>query len=341
MLLPRSVALVSAIFLQSSITSAVSFNCKDVVADKQHWNFGALGGPKAVHWIQDEGRTVSNFTFTLDICNNLKKLKNIPKNDQCPSIGTRICGIEEEYFKDNNNHGVKKVVPIAGNFETTSGGSIDPKITRLKTSSSSADTKKEGVRVELHGGKWVDPSKHTIKQKAIIEFLCDPDRTGLEEAEEDKRPTEPSDDDDSSDTEKAKRRAENSEDDEDGSDNKKASLRFLSYKTQGEGKDETGVLRLEWLTKHACEKREDGNDAGGPSDHWGFFTWFIIILFLAIASYLIFGSWLNYNRYGARGWDLLPHGDTIRDIPYILKDWGRGVANSLQGHGSRGGYSAV
>lgn len=64
-------------------------------------------------------------------------------------------------------------------------------------------------------------------------------------------------------------------------------------------------------------------------------------LFLAIAAYLVFGSWLNYNRYGARGWDLLPHGDTIRDIPYIMSDWGRRVMNTVQGGGSRGGYSAV
>jgi hypothetical protein len=63
--------------------------------------------------------------------------------------------------------------------------------------------------------------------------------------------------------------------------------------------------------------------------------------FLAIAAYLIFGSWLNYNRYGARGWDLLPHGDTIRDIPYIAKDFARKVAGTVQGGGSRGGYAAV
>lgn len=63
--------------------------------------------------------------------------------------------------------------------------------------------------------------------------------------------------------------------------------------------------------------------------------------FLATAAYLIFGSWLNYNRYGARGWDLLPHGDTIRDIPYIVKDIGRKVVNVVQSPGSRGGYSAV
>jgi len=64
-------------------------------------------------------------------------------------------------------------------------------------------------------------------------------------------------------------------------------------------------------------------------------------VFLAIASYLIFGSWLNYNRYGARGWDLLPHGDTLRDIPYLMKDLIRRILNTLQSTGSRGGYSAV
>jgi len=56
---------------------------------------------------------------------------------------------------------------------------------------------------------------------------------------------------------------------------------------------------------------------------------------------LIFGSWLNYNRYGARGWDLLPHGDSIRDVPFLLKDWLRRALNTVQGSGSRGGYSAV
>lgn len=64
-------------------------------------------------------------------------------------------------------------------------------------------------------------------------------------------------------------------------------------------------------------------------------------VFLAVAAYLIFGSWLNYNRYSARGWDLVPHSETLRDIPYIFKDWMRRVVNTLQGGGSRGGYSAV
>lgn len=65
-------------------------------------------------------------------------------------------------------------------------------------------------------------------------------------------------------------------------------------------------------------------------------------VFLLAATYIIFGSWLNYNRYGARGWDLIPHGDTIRDLPYIVKDFGSSMAGRVQvGGESRGGYSAV
>lgn len=64
-------------------------------------------------------------------------------------------------------------------------------------------------------------------------------------------------------------------------------------------------------------------------------------LFLLIASYLIFGSWLNYSRHGARGWDLLPHGDTIRDVPYLFKEWARNVISMVRGGGNRGGYNTV
>ncbi|KAK5242509.1 type II membrane protein, partial [Cryomyces antarcticus] len=123
------------------------------------------------------------------------------------------------------------------------------------------------------------------------------------------------------------------------------SLRFVSYKPEGD--HGVGTLRLEWHTKYACESQKDVDDSPpsgktpSSSSHWGFFTWFLIIAFLAIAAYLIFASWLNYNRYGARGWDLLPHGDALRDVPYLLRDWARRVATTVQGGRSRGGYAAV
>lgn len=33
---------------------------------------------------------------------------------------------------------------------------------------------------------------------------------------------------------------------------------------------------------------------------------------MGIAAYLIFGSWLNWQRHSARGWDLVPHSETLR-----------------------------
>jgi len=166
----------------------------------------------------------------------------------------------------------------------------------------------------MNGGYKIENGEKK-KQKAKIKFVCDK-RTGLENlpSPEDRYP------------EKIRR------DDIDSS----PSLEFVSYKDE----DDVGVLQLKWRTLHACENAKDEEDRL-KGQRWGFFTWFVIIAFLSTATYLIFGSWLNYNRHGARGWDLLPHSDTIRDVPYLLKDWVRRVLNSVQGGGSRGGYAAV
>ncbi|EPS41263.1 hypothetical protein H072_4795 [Dactylellina haptotyla CBS 200.50] len=110
-------------------------------------------------------------------------------------------------------------------------------------------------------------------------------------------------------------------------------LKFVSY-------EDDATLTLEWKTKFACEKA-DAELPGESNASWGIFTWFILIAFMAVAAYLIFGSWLNYNKYGARGWDLLPHNDTLRDLPYLVKDFLRRAVNTFQGSGGRGGYSAI
>lgn len=192
--------------------------------------------------------------------------------------------------------------------------------------------------MRLGGGQYLDDKKTKKDAGAVIEFQCDPTRSGLEgiSTEED--------------TAEEQLRAK---EDGDESGDKSRSLRFQSF---GPADNESYVLKLDWKTRYACDDYLSSKK-GGSSNHWGFFTWFIVMyafpsldgiritnqgsLFLCISAYLIFGSWLNYNRYGARGWDLLPHGDTIRDVPYILQDWFRRVVNTLQGTGSRGGYSAV
>jgi autophagy-related protein 27 len=60
-------------------------------------------------------------------------------------------------------------------------------------------------------------------------------------------------------------------------------------------------------------------------------------VFLGVAAYVILGSWVNHNRFGVTGFDAVPHSESLRDIPYLLKD----IVRRFQNGGSRGGYSAV
>lgn len=162
---------------------------------------------------------------------------------------------------------VFKVVPIAGEFTTSHGRGLDPHYTRLKGGESHEDTEREGVRIEMNGGKYPE-TKEGKPQKAIVEFLCDRELTGLEGF-------------DDANEKDVKRAEENG--DEDGDDNvelpdldKGKSLQFVSYKSEGDS--ETGVLRLRWKTKYACE----GEAAKTPKQRkksagWGFFTWFLIM----------------------------------------------------------------
>jgi hypothetical protein len=181
-----------------------------------------------------------------------------------------VCGIESVYNPvDDTKMTVEGVIPIAGNYETTSGKGLEPKFSRLK----SEDTQKEGLRMELHGGQF-----NKKNQMAIIEFQCDLDRSGNEGFE-------------AADGKTISARTEGlvgipgagamdmeslaNDDAEDEKQDDGKSLTFVSY---GAKDDKTDLLRLNWRTKYACEDFEDGeNDSSGKSSHWGFFTWFIIM----------------------------------------------------------------
>ncbi|KAL8654078.1 MAG: hypothetical protein Q9226_003576 [Calogaya cf. arnoldii] len=310
----------------------MGFDCSSIRDDKQSFDISALGSPISVMTSEDHSPspTKTNTTFTIDICKHLKKAKGIPKEEDCPT-GSRVCAIRRLVNTFENSTSFEDAIPIAGQYTLNGGTELDPEITRLKTSSTASDREKEGFRVALHGPKY--PDKNGQKQKAVIEFLC------LDKAEEKNKKAEKrglttrKDEDENGDEEDHSATGEIADDGHGGT------LKYLDYSTVGEEK----VLSLEWRTKYACEDaaKKGGDDKSSSSGHWGFFTWFIIIIFLGTAAYLIFGTWLNYNRYSARGWDLVPHSETIRDIPYIFKDWMRRVVNTLQGGGSRGGYSAV
>ncbi|KAI5287577.1 hypothetical protein KEM54_005889 [Ascosphaera aggregata] len=323
----------------ASLAAGISWDCSDIRVDGKKWDLSALGGVHSVYSVIEHPPVIKNTTFILDICRPLKKSDCQP--------GTNVCGVETTIYKDGHKD-VTGTIPIAGNYVSDSGNTLDPKVTRLK----SMNAEREGLDIELHGGQYPFESKDGRRQKAVIQMICDSTRSGLEESVEESsgelvsgnnRPVSRND------TINVREDKSGDDNGDKGAPKKVPSLQFISYGPV----DEMDVLRLDWISKYACEDYKDKTDAGSKSSSWGFFTWFIIMyepspppspsphVFLGISAYLIFGSWLNYNRYGARGWDLLPHGDTLRDIPYIVKDWGRAIVNTVQDSGSRGGYSAV
>ncbi|KAG6005935.1 type II membrane protein [Claviceps maximensis] len=340
------------------LSSLAMLHCENILINGFKFNLERLKGPHSVVTSKYDSmtHTYHNTTYTLDVCGPLKKSGKSKSKEECPN-GTRVCAIQRLIQGETDI--VETVTAISGALENVGGSQFEYEATRLNGSDSNSDAHKEGLRLVLKGGKHpLDaPVKERREQKAVVEFLCD-EKDGTEGEWED------SEDKYSVDEEKLRRRDGKKEDemksnDDNNNDNNKdrsfpehqlrkdnAALIWESYGPE----QDADVLRLTWHTKYACEKRNGNNDdddgkkgdgGGDASAHWGFFTWFVVVVFLSIASYLIFGSWLNYNRHGARGWDLVPHGDMIRDIPYLFKEWTRRVLNTVQGTGNRGGYSAV
>lgn len=205
---------------------------------------------------------------------------------------------------------------------------FNPVYTRLKDSASNTDSQKEGLRLEIGGGvKKTGQDKRP--QRAVIEFICRKD----EDAESD---AEGSDEDEDDNGERKRPEWEAAKKTDDGAGGE---LEFLSYDQDSSRNEDT--LRLNWYTPHGCEDAASSGRDTSSSGGWGFFSWFFFIIFMGLLVFIIFTAWINYTRNGARGWDLLPYSDIIRDVPYILGDWGRKIVSTLNGGGARGGYSAV
>lgn len=209
---------------------------------------------------------------------------------------------------------MSKVIHIAGNLENHGGSAFEYEATRLKTSDSNSDSKKEGLRLVLKGGKRPlegVPVKQRTTQRAVIEFLCDHEKTGLEgewesedhyesklrkrDDDENKGDDEGKDEDEGEDEggdDKDEGGDDKDEGGEDGDDGDVESgvehqltkddsaLIWESY-GMNEQRD-AEVLRLTWHTKYACEKSDDDGGDGSDDDSdtrnsWGFFTWLVIM----------------------------------------------------------------
>ena len=189
-----------------------------------------------------------------------------------------MCGVEYKTNTHDNVTLVDHVVAIAGDYHLVHGQPLESEVYRLKGSESHADSDKEGVRVVLSGGKDPMGDKKGVKQRAIIEFLCDPSTDG-KNTEVDDRPEDPADGGKDEKEGKARR---------DEEEKKSTSpLRFIGYEKEQVRGEDWGTLRLEWRTKFACEGQADV-PSGSSSGGWGFFTWLIIMYVLPshLLSYL-------------------------------------------------------
>ncbi|KKA30681.1 hypothetical protein TD95_003358 [Thielaviopsis punctulata] len=323
-------AAVAALFAPLAV--ATGLQCENIVVDNQKYDLSSLRGPHSVVTTIAEAHAVYNTTYTLDLCAPLKRAgENIPSNEQCPE-GTRVCAVQRASHEGDGadkKPSVREAVPLAGDLVQFGGAPFEYHTAGLNAADRET-IKEDGFQLELPGGVFpVDaPSKEQFPKKTVITFLCDMGKTGLEaewKPEVDYvNVTALLETRDGEETNAEKQFV-----------NEGAALIFDKY--SNEGKEVTGTLRLTWKTKYACQSVARGDSTRS----WGFFTWFIILAFMFISAYIIFGSWLNYTRYGARGWDLLPHSDAIRDVPYLMQDFTRKVLNTVQNSGSRGGYSAV
>lgn len=204
-----------------------------------------------------------------------------------------MCGIRRGIEGETDT--VIDVVPIAGDLKNQGMGDLDSTATRLKTSDSSADSQREGVRIVLNGGLH-GALRQKREQRAVVEMLCDAEKTGKEgewDPKDDKY--EPGQEDgggDEGETEGdaagRRKRQEDGEDGKDGSDGDDkperqllrpdSALIFDSYGPLSDSSN-IDVLRLTWYTKYACEGLPDEEypDNNGNNRHWGFFTWFVIM----------------------------------------------------------------
>lgn len=79
-----TVSLLSVPLLYSSIASAITHDCSHMRTEGVKFDFSKLGGPHSVSTVdKDRPPSVYNTTWTVDICKQLEREKEVDKADQC------------------------------------------------------------------------------------------------------------------------------------------------------------------------------------------------------------------------------------------------------------------
>lgn len=239
--------------LVSANTGAVT--CNNIQVKKHKYDFSALDKPTTV-WVLDEDSppAVYNTTWTVNICSQLKIDKEKEAEDQCKAstnsrynypkhvteLTVAVCGVRRSWNPaddpDKEHVQVENVIPLAGHWPHD-GKPFEHWWTPIEAS----DDHPGGIEFKVDGAKY-----GKFKQRAFIDFQCEPSAN-----EEEKR------------------------DDEDKPKQSEGDLQFISYDVENDDKYSYETLRLQWKTKYACSDYK--RDAGKASSSWGFFTWFILM----------------------------------------------------------------
>lgn len=207
--------------------------------------------------------------------------------------GPIVCAIERLINPIEKTDTISRIIPIAGDFPDSK---LNPSFTALSKATTSDQ---EGFRAILNGGKY---SGRT--QQAIIDFICDPEFVGTEG---DFKPK---------DGYKNSKRAEEAVEEKAGN---ATAITFISY----DAVDKIDTLKLEWKTKYACENVDDGDDAtpgsGTSTRHWGFFTWFIIMLVTTAPWYTFWAVALLYFCLAIISWGLMFRFLRLVDDDFVIR----------------------
>lgn len=85
---PAEAALLSTLLFPVLAAAVGNIDCNHVRVDKTSFDLSQLGGPRSVLHSVDQGVSLLNTTYTIDICRPLTRAADVPKEQQCPG-GTR------------------------------------------------------------------------------------------------------------------------------------------------------------------------------------------------------------------------------------------------------------
>jgi autophagy-related protein 27 len=81
---PANGLLISSILFPALIAATGNLDCSRIVIEGAFFDLSKLGGPHTVTEGNQTAHTWKNTTYTLDICQNLDKSRDIDNDKQCP-----------------------------------------------------------------------------------------------------------------------------------------------------------------------------------------------------------------------------------------------------------------